>query len=194
MLVLSEKEILGLRRLFQNIPYEESSFEEWQDVLLPAIALRGAEFIDRNVIFGHNYPVAKTILESITDPEALRFLAKLRVLFSTADLKDLPPLEHCYSCGHDHERSPHQLSLRIVKPFKAIGWGATFTESSFRMGKARGALPTIESGTGASMWIDRAAIIDPETNKPWAHGLDGFFTDAVTKEEITSLEDYIVVE
>lgn len=194
MLILNEKEILGLRRLFSDIPYEESTFDQWQDVLLPAIALRGGGFIEPNVMVGDSYPKAKAALESITDPEALRFLAKLKVLLSTADLKDLPPLDHCFACGHSHERSPYQLSLRIVKPFTAIGWGATFVKGHFTMGKARGNVPIKQCDMGTTMWIDKTTIIDPDTNKPWTHSLDGFFTDAETKETIMSLENYIVVD
>lgn len=67
-------EIEGLRAMLRHITYEESTFDQWADAILPAAALAGAGFIENP---GGTYPQAKAALAGMKNREALEFLAKL---------------------------------------------------------------------------------------------------------------------
>lgn len=76
-MTLTRMEVEGLRAMLRHIPYEESTFEEWAEALLPALALTGAGFSEYT---GYSDPEARTALKRVKNREALEFLAKLRLL------------------------------------------------------------------------------------------------------------------
>ena len=77
--------------------------------------------------------------------------------------------------------------LKIVKPF--CYQGCTFDTGIVRI-EQRVEMPcTVERGIPL---FDREHFIDPETDEPWVHGLDGLdgMTDTLGNP-ITSLEGYL---
>ena len=72
---LTRQEVEGLRAMLRNIPYEESTFDQWSDVLLPAMALHGAGFLAES--HAGSYPKAEAALASVKSRESVEFRAKL---------------------------------------------------------------------------------------------------------------------
>ena len=87
---------------------------------------------------------------------------------------------------------PTTLTLRVLKPF-TYQW-ATFLPGETTMGR-RGCFPCMPSEyvPGGHAWYDRGHFIDPDTDQPWTHNLDGQMKDADTGKVLESLEGYIQV-
>lgn len=80
-MVLSRMEVEGLRHMLRSIPYEETTFDQWSDALLPASALQGAGFLPEVLM---SYPEAKAVVGGVKNREAQEFLVKLKRLLEGA--------------------------------------------------------------------------------------------------------------